>query len=307
MAKPNMVEQNTFHPAHATRPKQDTNVSATTGIGYKTIELGIQCEICETIFLNKTKFENHVISGQCKWVCKLCKKTFEYSIKKASIKSHHYSLFKKKLEQHKKECDRTCKLCGYSSEERCKLVRHMKFRHSNTKRYACDICFITFKSETILYTHKINKHTDKAGLYRCPQCPKEYMLLSSLSAHLKYSHLGPKRNEVPCSVCGKMLDIYSVKRHEASHKINNLKCDICLAVFNHVSTLREHKRRHNKDYSHCCESCGKGFYTISKLTDHRRIHTGEKPFSCSLCQYRCNIKVNLDKHMKIHGKPSNQR
>ena len=84
------------------------------------------------------------------------------------------------------------------------------------------------------------------------------------------------------------------------------KCDKCPAVFNSKINLREHQRRHNKDYSHYCDVCAKGFYTITNLEMHRRIHTGEKPYSCLLCDYTCNAKPNLDKHIKIHGKPSSK-
>ena len=304
-AKPNMAEQNAFHHVRAPRPKPNSNVSATTGIvGYETINMGIRCEICETIFTNQTMFETHVINGQCQWVCKFCKKAFIYSNYKTSNKGHRYSLFKGKLEQHKKECDCTCKLCGFSFGERNKLMRHMKLRHSNATQYTCDVCFITFRSETKLYTHKINKHTDESGIYRCLFCSKEYQILQSLSYHLKFNHLGHKKSEKACSVCGKMYDTYRIKNHENTHKAKDINCDQCPRVFSSYRDLKSHQRRHNKDYSHYCETCGKGFYSITPLQDHHRIHTGEKPFSCSLCQYSCNVKVNLDKHMKIHEKRS---
>ena len=304
-AEPNMAEQNPFNPERLAMPNQGITTSSTSGIvSYETLKLGIRCDNCETIFANQIDFENHAIKGKCQWVCKSCKKPFVYTNTRAGHKSYSYALFQQKVEQHKKECDRTCKLCGYSSEERSRLVKHMKTRHSNSKRYACDVCFITFKSETSLYTHKIEKHSCGAEIYRCPRCPKEYTMLQSLSAHLNCSHFGPKRDKVACSVCGKMLDIYTIKRHENSHNIKDLKCDKCPATFNHIGGLRQHQRRHDKDYSHYCETCGKGCYTITDLENHQRIHSGEKPFSCSLCQYRCNNKANLDKHIKIHRKRS---
>ena len=303
LAKPNMAEQNILFSPHLARQAKPKTVSATSGIvGSGTNQLGIRCEVCETFFSNQKYFENHVINGQCKWVCKFCEKAFVYSNYKASNKSYLYSLFKEKLDQHKKECDCSCKLCGYSCLERSRLARHMKSRHS--QQYACDVCLITFKSEVNLYTHKISKHTSKTGMYCCPLCPKEYQMLASVSAHLRFSHLGHKKREMACSVCGKIFDYTTIKRHEDTHKTKDLKCDKCPAVFNSDENLKQHQRRHAKDYSHYCESCGKGFYTITDLENHRRIHTGEKPFSCSLCQYSCNVKVNLDKHMKIHEKRS---
>ena len=82
----------------------------------------------------------------------------------------------------------------------------------------------------------------------------------------------------------------------------DISCDQCPAMFNTQQGLKDHQRRHRKDYSHFCELCAKGFYTVSALDNHRRMHTGEKPYSCSLCEYSCSIKGNLAKHMKVHGK-----
>ena len=316
----NPVLTSTFRLVYAPKPKTDTpsttarpqksdiiNTSSSTGtVGYETIKLGNRCEVCETIFANETLFENHVLEGKCQWVCKLCKKVYDYSKYKTSVNGHRYSIFKSRLDQHKKECDHSCKLCGQAFLEKNKLVRHMKFRHSSAKQYKCDICFVTLKSETSLFTHKINKHSEESGIYRCPHCPNEYQMIQSLSAHLKFSHLGHKKVERPCSVCGKMYDIHRLKHHENTHKAKKIKCDRCPAVFNSESYLKRHKKRHDKDYSLYCEQCGKGFYGSKALQDHRRIHTGEKPYACTICSYRCNVNVNLDKHMKIHEKQSRQ-
>ena len=201
LAKPIMGEQNTVHPPHSARQTKPKSESATAGIVKGgAIQLGIRCEVCETCFQNQKYFEDHVINGQCKWVCKLCTKAFVYSNYKAGNRSYFYSLFKEKLDKHKKECDCTCKLCGFSCQEPKRLASRMKCRHS--QQYACDVCLITFKSEMNLYTHKISKHTSKTGMYCCPLCPKEYQMLASVSAHLRFSHLGHKKREMPCSVCG---------------------------------------------------------------------------------------------------------
>ena len=73
-----------------------------------------------------------------------------------------------------------------------------------------------------------------------------------------------------------------------------------------MAPVKLQKGGHKKDYSHYCDICAKGFYSMASVETHRRIHTGERPFSCSLCAYSCNVKGNLDKHMKTHNKDSRQ-
>ena len=310
LAKPNMTEQDTSNAQDLAKLNSNTTTSDTSGsVDNGSINQGvcIRCEDCETNFTNKISFENHVFSEKCKWVCRYCKKEFVYSNYKASNKVYLYSLYKEKLQRHKKECDRYCRLCGYTCPQRDYLPTHMEACHaiSKSQKFACDVCFMTFKSEINMYTHKVNKHTDnKGGMYLCPLCPKEYSSLANIATHLRLAHLGEKRPEIACSVCGKICNNTTIKRHENTHKVKTIKCDKCPTVFSTERNLIEHQRRHDKDYSHFCEVCGKGFYTTTTLENHRRIHTGEKPFSCSRCEYVCNVKQNLDKHMKIHERQS---
>ena len=283
------------------KPTQSVTALETGMVGSQMLRLGIRCENCETIFSNKMEFQNHLTSGKCIWVCTLCQKVYASSYRTFD-KDYIYSIFNEKLDQHKKECDQTCKLCGQSFGERANLLRHIKHRHSNDKKFACDVCFFTFKSENSLHLHKITKHTDTSGIYRCPFCPKVYYLIKSLSDHLDFSHGCQKKHERYCSICGKKCNSMTIKNHEETHRPKDLSCDQCPAMFNTQQGLRDHQRRHRKDYSHFCELCAKGFYTVSALDNHRRMHTGEKPYSCSLCEYSCSIKGNLAKHMKVHGK-----
>ena len=267
--------------------------------GGTLISMGIFCDWCETIFTNQINYQSHLSNDKCQWVCKFCKKVFLYS-------TYNFSAHKEKVLQHKKECDHTCKLCGQSFEERNKLWRHWKLRHSNDREFVCDVCSISFKTQTKLISHKVDKHTGESGIYRCPMCPNEYTVLGGLRDHLKYKHQGMQREEKPCSVCGKMCNSSTIKKHEETHKVKDIKCDQCPAVFNSEKQLKLHKRRHEKEYSHYCDICAKGFYSMASVETHRRIHTGERPFSCSLCAYSCNVKGNLDKHMKTHNKDSRQ-
>ena len=297
LAKPKLAEQSRFVLTLTAQPVQPVTSSSSN----ETTTIGVYCATCETMCPNQTHFKNHGIN--CSWVCKLCKLEFAFNHLKAS-QGYPYSVFKKKLDQHRKECDRTCKLCGISYRDPYKLRKHMSTRHSTDKKYSCDVCFFTFDSEDSVYTHKITNHRGENGIYRCPVCSKEFPWLNDVQRHLRKEHLFKNRHKIACSLCGKMCTAATIKKHEEIHKVKDIKCDQCSAMFKDQRHLRAHQRRHNKDYSHYCEICAKGFYTITCLEQHRRIHTGEKPYSCSLCEYTCNVKGNLDKHMKIHSKPN---
>ena len=297
LATPKLAEQNTLVMNLTAQPVQPVTSSTCS----ETTKIGVYCEICETMFSNQSNFKNH--EEKCRWVCKLCKKAFVFYHYKANNRVYLYSVFKEKVDKHKKECDRTCKLCGRSFVELHNLARHMKTRHSTERQHSCDVCFFTFDTESSLYKHKVTTHTGENGIYRCPLCSNEYPLLQDILAHLRHVHLAKKKYATACSLCGKMCTGVAIKRHERSHRIRDIKCDQCPAVFKSRIQLKDHQRRHNKDYSHICDICGKGFLSIATLQTHLRIHTGEKPYSCSLCEYTCNVKGNLEKHMDMHYKP----
>ena len=333
-AAPLMTDQNTYLLQPSTNPAQSLPALGTGIVGSPMLRLGIGCQNCEAIFTNKMEFENHLSNKKCIWVCKLCKKVFVSSYRTVD-KDHIYSIFNEKLGKHKNDCDQTCKLCGRSFRESAQYRLHMKRRHSKDKQFACDVCFFDFKSEGAMHSHKMNKHSVDSDVYPCPMCPREYSTLQPLKDHFRSTHLRRKKIEVCCTICGKKCESgRNIKEHEETHKVKDIPCDQCPAMFNTQRLLKTHQRRHKKDYSHFCEVCAKAFYSLTKLKEHHRSHTGEKPYSCpkcdywcsssgnfrkhmkihdnpssghqqcSLCQYRCRLKDTLDKHMKIHDKPS---
>ncbi|XP_047648385.1 zinc finger and SCAN domain-containing protein 4 [Phacochoerus africanus] len=77
-------------------------------------------------------------------------------------------------------------------------------------------------------------------------------------------------------------------------------CEKCSQVFQYLSRLKVHQRRHNDERPFVCAKCKKGFFQTSDLRVHQRIHTKEKPFQCSTCKRPFSHKTNLRAHERIH-------
>ena len=61
--------------------------------------------------------------------------------------------------------------------------------------------------------------------------------------------------------------------------------DECGSSFVQSSSLRKHKRIHDREQPYLCkfDGCNKTFSQISNLIRHERIHTGDRPYVCEAC------------------------
>ena len=100
----------------------------------------------------------------------------------------------------------------------------------------------------------IHLQTHEKGSYLWDICSREYPSKSSLQDHKKVAHY-----KIPCTECGKLVGVSSLKRH----------------------MLQSHPPDDQKPYR--CDTCGKGFISSNYLANHINTHTGDKPHKCNYC------------------------
>ena len=49
-----------------------------------------------------------------------------------------------------------------------------------------------------------------------------------------------------------------------------------------------------------CNICGK-YITKNNLPSHKKLHFGEKPYYCDICAKSFSRRIDLKRHIKIHG------
>ena len=132
-----------------------------------------QCDLCNQFYKNQVYFDEHL------------------------ARDH-----KKPEEKH------PCRNCGVSFDSNALLVQHQQSHHNASSsvqtslrtsegRYICDICNKTYRSRSILRTHRITHGTTKP--FTCEFCQQGFNSFSNLKNH-RYKHTGQK---FPCDHCGK--------------------------------------------------------------------------------------------------------
>ncbi|XP_064089711.1 zinc finger protein 91-like [Macrobrachium nipponense] len=198
-----------------------------------------------------------------KYKCKVCHRSFEWK------QSYH-----KHMVIHNENSDGTVKFTSGVA-----FRKAHEYKHSQVKKYSCDICGKWFQSGNIRDKHAKTVHQELRE-HMCPQCGALFKAKSYLDQHLLQVHTTKER--VKCQTCG----------HD----------------FKTEAILKSHiKLVHNTTSGkYACQVCKKTFFAPKDLARHNKVHTGEKNHVCPVCRRCFSRKDNMTSHLRTHSRESVQ-
>ena len=114
------------------------------------------------------------------------------------------------------------------------IAKHMKYSHTETGEWSCDICGRNYKNKEKLNAHR-STHAKEPK--QCDICD---LKVANLSAHKAQVHSEAKLFK--CTICEKMIkNKYDLKKHEAKvHAARPVKCVVCNST---VKNLNAHNKK----------------------------------------------------------------
>ncbi|KAK3085414.1 hypothetical protein FSP39_002949 [Pinctada imbricata] len=103
---------------------------------------------CEKVFKFKSNMKRHQNSCGKKYQCQYCSLLFTY------LWSHEKIC---PMNQSEKEVF-TCDMCGADFKVKRYMTEHIKYSHTNTDRYKCQTCPMTFSHRKAFIKHRENCH-----------------------------------------------------------------------------------------------------------------------------------------------------
>ena len=163
--------------------------------------------------------------------------------------------------------------CSYTCKKRRRFVLHTYKMHIN-KEYMCRLanCGKYYPTENALYDHVKTSHRKKK--FACELCPMSYDYKCILNNHLVRKHNDKSRPRFVCKLCNKQFVTASeLGNHKSTHTTSKPhKCLKCGRSFSRRYDVKRHMHCvHLRDRSYTCRFCGITKTCRSQTRDHEAM------------------------------------
>ena len=213
------------------------------------------CPYCDKKFEEVSQTKKHIEcehKNNSKIKCNVCQKQFQ----------SNQSLDYHKLAQHTPDVEKshTCSICYQTFLAKVNLENHIKFKHSDTRKYECKQCNSKFKQKKNLNAHALKVHGTNSRkedcwqdlereVFKCVSCGKTFARNSDLKVHIQIQHT--VKDLFKCSLCGKEYSYKtSLERHKSeqhSSEVKMYECPDCGKMFKQRRNMERHQSLHGED------------------------------------------------------------
>ena len=200
-----------------------------------------------------------------------------------------------------------CDICGLKYSRNYNLRRHKENAHGgNVIQISCPFCPSTFSRHDNLTQHIKFIHNN-LGCHQCNFCGKQFARKHTMEEHVNVQHLKVKKYQ--CVKCSKVFGYpWSLYNHvRVKHECDGaFKCYYCTKVFSTIKNLRNHVLSIHEGVRYKCKICNRVLKCQSAYKSHlKAFHlpkTNHGHYICSRCNFKCTLKNDLIRHMKMKHK-----
>lgn len=219
-----------------------------------------RCKLCHKDYMSGYLLKNHESNkhqlGDSKWNCKICGHKF----RAPHFLTLHMISHQERSARVKYRCEQCPKVFTYESS----LKGHVQRIHDNNLTEICDICGKGFATKWILNAHQ-RYHERQVTTEQCDICLKYF---SSIKSHKKRVH-GNEMME--CKECGKNLSATYYRTHMKEYHMprEEIPCTVCGKIFWNKKNFRVHMGLH-QGVKYPCRFCTMDFGILGNRTKHEK-------------------------------------